>query len=136
MGSPVLTFMLLVSSTGSAIESPQHSASRRPAAPFVFGAAAPIVLKAIRAAEAGDARLFNAQLSDQVVGSKPRMSLIDLRPKCFLIAVTQDTSIMVTAKWTCRADKVDAVATRSFLISQGRIAAITGEPVTEYHFVR
>ena len=135
MGSHVLTFMLLAGSTSSAIDIDQHGVVRQTTAkPFVLGAAAPVVLKAIRAAEAGDSDLFNAQLSDYGLRSKPKMELIDLRPKCALVAVTQDSSIAVTAKWTCRAGKVDAVATRGFLISHGKIAAITGEPIPEYHF--
>ena len=136
MGLPVLAFLLLVSSTGSAVGNPHHGTQTSTAAPLVLGAAAPVVLKAIRAAEAGDTGLFNAQLSNQILGSRPKMELVDLRPKCVLMAVTQDSSIAVTAKWTCRAGKVDAVATRGFLISRGKIAAITGEPVPEYHFVQ
>ncbi len=136
MRKAVLTFMLLVSTTGSAVGNPHQSVMGRSTAdPFVFGAGAPVVLKAIRAAEAGDTGAFNAQLSKQVVGRRPKMALIDLRPKCILMAVTQDSSIAVTAKWMCRAGKVDAIATRGFLISHGKIAAITGAPVPEYHFV-
>lgn len=132
-----LALMLLMGSSGSAIGNPHHATMRRRTIdPFLFGAAAPIVLKAIRAAEAGDSSLFNAQLNAQILGRKPKMSLIDLRPKCVLISVTQASSIAVTAKWTCRAGKVDAIATRDFVISHGKIAAITGEPVPEYHFVQ
>ena len=136
MRLPVLAFMLLVSSTASTIGNHHHGTQPSTAAPFVFGAAALVVLKAIRAAEAGDTGLFNAQLSKHSVGSRPKMELVDLRPKCVLKAVTQDSSIAVTAKWTCRTGKVEAVATRGFLISHGKIAAITGEPVPEYHFVQ
>ncbi|HVI06320.1 MAG TPA: hypothetical protein VM711_09550, partial [Sphingomicrobium sp.] len=79
---------------------------------------------------------FNAQLRKRSVGSRPKMELVDLRPKCVLMSVTQDSSIAVTAKWVCRAGKVNAIATRGFLLSHGKIAAITGEPVPEYHFVQ
>jgi hypothetical protein len=93
------------------------------------------VLKAIRAAEAGDSGSFKAQLSNHSVGGRPRMELVNLKPNCSLVAVTQDSSVAVTAKWRCRAGKIDAVATCGFLISRGKIAAITGEPVPEYHSV-
>jgi hypothetical protein len=98
----------------------------------VLGPRSKAVLQAIRAAESGDVRSFKAQLSIHMWGPPPKMKEIDLRP-CLLQSVVQQSSILVTAKWICRAGKVDAVATRGFLLSRGRIAAITSEPIPEYH---
>lgn len=73
MKSPcgVLLFFLVVGSV-AATAGPLHAAvppSRHNA--VVFGDEAPIVLKAIRAAEAHDLRSFKAQLSTHGMGVKP-----------------------------------------------------------------
>ena len=110
----------------AAVPSSKHNA-------VVLGDEAAIVLNAIRAAEAHDMRSFKAQLSKHAMGSKPNMKSVDLHPECTLSSVIQNSSILVTARWTCRTGKVDAVATRGFVLSHGKIAAITGEPVLDYH---
>lgn len=135
MKSPcgVLQFFLVAGSV-TATAGPLRTAappSRHNA--VVLGDEAPIVLKAIRAAEAHDLRSFKAQLSTHGMGMKPDMKSVDLHSGCTLSSVIQNSPILVTARWTCRTGKVDAVATRGFLLSDGKIASITGEPIPEYH---
>lgn len=98
----------------------------------VLGDASAVVLRAIRAAETGNKANFAAELAATQVGIIS-MNSVNLRPECELRQVTQHSSILVIATWACGSDKRGAHTERGFMMDKGKIAAITGPAVPEYH---